>query len=305
MDAKAATESVEVAAEKKLDEGEVTTQIKQIFHVLEETRREVKMLKAHNRDDKRQNLRRIVRSETQSALQEMEEKLEGKAETIEAPGQKKGTANLRAGDDKFQQLEKKIKSLKEQMDSSVKTLTEKIASSAKTLTTEIDSSKESFKSQIESSAKRLTKTIDDSSKSLTTKIESSANSLEKTQTEVNSLKTAIAKQLRCLSGLQLGKECQGDGIVGFCLEPDKRRTCTARATFNSAFSGTPDISFGLLADVSEKVQLISRSVTPTHVDFVISFYGCGTSVKVQWIACGQSNRDMTDNMILEFFRSYQ
>jgi len=288
MDAKAESESVEVAAEKKLDE--VTEQIKQIAHVLEETRREVKML--HNRDDKRQNLRRIVRSETQSALQEMEEKLEGKAETIEAPGQRKGKAKLRAGDDKFQMLEKKIKRVTEKMDSSVKTLTEKIASSTKTLTTEIDSAKESFKSQ-----------IDDSSKSLTTKIESSAKSLEKTQTEVNSLKTAIAKQLRCLSGFQRLKECLGDPF-GTCSGTGRGK-CKDRVTFNPAFSGTPDISFGIFGSVSKDVQLESRSVTPTHVDFVISMNGCVAVVDVQWIACGHSNQDMTDNMILEFFRSYQ
>jgi len=238
MDAKAESESVEVAAEKKLDE--VTEQIKQIAHVLEETRREVKML--HNRDDKRQNLRRIVRSETQSALQEMEEKLEGKAETIEAPGQKKGKAKLRAGDDKFQMLEKKIKSLRE-------------------------------------------------------KIDSSAKSLEKTQTEVNSLKTAIAKQLRCLSGFQLLEKC----CCHHCHNGE-RRECKARVTFNPAFSGTPDLSFGLFGPV----QLESRSVAPTHVDFIYYIFQTGCpKVNVQWIACGHLSRAMTDNMVLEFFRSYQ
>jgi len=290
-----------VAAENEMVEGDVAKKIKELTHDLEDTRREVKMLNAHNHVDKRgQKLRRIVRSETQSALQEMEEKLEGKAESIEATGQKKDTALLRAADDKFQQLEKKINKV-------VKTLTEKIDASAKDLAAQIDSSKKTLKTQveeslsakIESSAESLTTEIKSSAESLTTKIESSAESLKNTQTEVNNLKSAVANQLRCLSGFT-NKDCPSGttgSYITICKYP-----CSARVTFSPAFAGTPDLSFALFAD---KFWMNSRSVKPTHFDIDLGRYPCGERVNIQWMACGVPKRDMTDNMLVEFLRFYQ
>jgi len=279
----------EVTAENELVEGDVAKKIKELTHDLEDTRREVKMLNAHNHVDKRgQKLRRIVRSETQSALQEMEQKLEGKEEIIEATGQKKGTAMMRAGDDKFQMLEKKINKV-------VKTLTEKIDASAKDLAAQIDSSKKTFKTQ-----------IDSSKESFKTQIESSAKSLKNTQTEVNNLKSAVANQLRCLSGYT-EKTCSCDPvIVGSPISPIPK--CTARVTFSPAFAGKPALTFAL-SEEGGNAWMKSNSVSPTHVDIGLG-WACNIrahilTAHIQWMACGVPKRQMTDNMLVEFLRFYQ
>jgi len=253
---------------------------------LEEARQEIKLLKEYIRnekrhekerrirDDKRHKIARMIRNADEADIEQMEEMLNGKIDSIS--GRKNEATVRRAKDDAFQLLEKKIKKVE-------KTLTAKIDSQVKSLTATIDSQGAKIDSQgakidsqgakIKSQGKSLTADIDSTEKRLKANIDS-----------------AIANQLRCLSGYQK-----------FEIDGYKYR---GRVTFNPAFSGTPNLCFSAFEAPSVfhvgdyNVKLISKNVKSTHVDFEFSRLR-GGPIGVQWMACGHSNRGMTAEMLLD------
>jgi len=264
---------------------------------LEEARQEIKLLKEYIRnekrhekerrirDDKRHKIARMIRNADEADIEQMEEMLNGKIDSIS--GRKNEATVRRAKDDAFQLLEKKIKKVEKTLTAKMDSQEAKIDSQGAKIDSQgakIDSQGKKIDSQgakIESQGKSLTADIDSTEKRLRTKIDS-----------------AIANQLRCLSGYQKFKM---DGY-----------TYRGRVTFNPAFSGTPDLCFSAFKAPSMfggshsssdemgdyNVQLLSKNVKSTHVDFEF-FQIKGRPIEVQWMACGHSNRGMTAEMLLD------
>jgi len=276
----------EVAAENEKVEGDVAKKIKEIAHVLEDTRREVKMLKAHNHVDKRGGkLGRIVRSETRRALQEMEDKLEGKAETIEATGRQDGmTSHLR---------QNKEVGLPTFLDKLIEFVNGELYHSILYLNKTVKAHRDAILER--SNQEKLLKKADDSIKTEISDLKS----------EVNAVKSTVANRLRCHSGYEeicLGEETSVANFGRLCSAPGKWTQKTKRVQFNPAFSGTPISSFGLTLSLGEEERSLSvKSVTPTYIEFNIS--GKSTWIYWSWIACGNSNGHMEAEMLLEFLRS--
>jgi len=252
----------------------------------------LQLLKAKNRNDKRRVIRddkihgieRMIRNADEADDERIEEMLKGKIDSISG----------RAKDDAFQLLEKKIKKLEKtltaKIDSQVKSLTATINSQVKSLTANMDSNKQSLIEKMDSKDQSLTEKIDSQVESLTANINSQGTKID----------SAIANQLRCLSGFQKFK--------GKVERP--KVTYQGRVSFNPAFSGTPDLCFGAYADYSleTNVEFISKDVKSTHVDFkftrkakknIFHAEDFQDLLGVQWIACGHSNRGMTAEMLLD------
>jgi len=263
---------------------------------LEEARQEIKLLKEYIRnekrhekerrirDDKRHKIARMIRNADEADIEQMEEMLNGKIDSIS--GRKNEATVRRAKDDAFQLLEKKIKKVE-------KTLTATIDSQVKSLTATIDSQVKSLTATINSQVKSLTSNMDSKEQSLIEKMDSKEQSLtEKIDSQGTKIDSAVANQLRCLSGFQE-------------LKIKRENTYQGRVSFNPAFSGTPDLCFGAFGEeTAYSIMLISKNIKSTHVDF--EFLQHSTTVHeesrklgVQWIACGHSNRGMTAEMLLD------
>jgi len=270
---------------------QLTQEIKLLKHENKDAKQEINLLKESIRVDKRRLVRddkihgfeRMNRNAEEADGGPMEEMRKGKIDSIS--GRKNDVTTRRAKDDAFQLLEKKLtklinskeKSLTETINSKEKTLREKIESQGKSLTADINSIEKSLTKDINSKEKSLAANIDSNKKELTEKIDS-----------------AIANQVRCLSGYQKLNFVEGGAFQG-------------RVTFDPAFSGTPDICFGAFGSrvYGDNIQFIYKIVKSTYVDlklwttityFQNEVYGI---IGVQWMACGHSNRGMTAEMLLD------
>jgi len=264
----------------------------------------LQLLKAKNRNDKRRVIRddkihgieRMIRNADEADDERIEEMLKGKMDSIS--GRKIEATMRRAKDDAFQLLEKKIKKLE-------KSLTATIDSQVKTLTATIDSQVKSLTANMDSKEQSLMEKMNSKEQSLTEKIDSQGTKIDSQGTKIDS---AIANQLRCLSGFQ---ELYGEwGPDSNAFNLDGVITYQGRVSFNLAFSGAPDLCFGAYAyyRLGTNVELISKDVKSTHFDFKFMrngnpnvFKGQGKvhRLGVQWIACGHSNRGMTAEMLLD------
>jgi len=288
---------------------QLTQEIKLLKHENKDAKQEINLLKESIRVDKRRSVRddkihgieRMNRNAEEADGGQMEEMIKGKIDSIS--GRKNDETTRRAKDDKFELLKKE---LKKYIDSKEKSLTETINSTEKNLRKTINSNEKTLREKIESQGKSLTADINSIEKSLTADINSKEKSLtanmdskekkltEKIDSATDKIDSAIANQVRCLSGYQ---ELKFKGLSFGSYE--------GRVTFDPAFSGTPDICFAAFnpymvfqtGKSGEIIMFVSKSVKPTHVDF--KFKSEYHSLGVQWMACGRSNRGMTAEMLLD------
>jgi len=140
----------------------------------------------------------------------------------------------------------------------------------------------------------LRKSVESDVTALNSALKSEVNALK---SEDNALKSAIAKQLRCLSGhLVLKNRVHHNNFLG-------------RVLFNPAFSETPDICFGTFSESGEtfNTQLIYQIVNSTHFSFAFVQltdtdkrpHETTHLLSVQWMACGHSNGGRTAEILLD------
>jgi len=194
---------------------QLTQEIKLLKHENKDAKQEINLLKESIRVDKRRSVRddkihgieRLNRNAEEGEGEQMEEMSKGKIDSIS--GRKNDVTTRRAKDDKFQQLKKE---LTKYIDSKEKSLTETIKSQGKSLTETINSKEKTLREKIESQGKSLTADINSKEKSLTEDINSKEKSLaaninsnkkelmEKIDSATDKIDSAIANQVRCLSG---------------------------------------------------------------------------------------------------------
>jgi len=268
---------------------QLSQEIKLLKHENKDAKQEINLLKESIRVDKRRSVRddkihgieRMNRNAEEVEGEQMEEMSKGKIDSIS--GRQDGMTSL----------------LRQMKELGLPTFSQKFIDfvngelyhSILYLNKTVDEHRDAIQ-QERSNTEKLLKKADDSLRTKTSALKS----------EVDDLKSTVAKQVRCLSGFQKLYYNYQDEIYG------------GRVTFNPAFSDTPDICFGAFAKSwnDRNIEMMSTSVKSTHVDFkfyqpksrdtanahvdasVVSPY-----VGVQWMACGRSNRGMTAEMLLD------